>query len=83
MIYTDLYVMFLMQPDPQLGQVGGGGWALETSIYLGPKWYSPNGSMTFNRAQKTLDFQGQTPLSLAPVMDLHASKTVSTGPYKS
>jgi hypothetical protein len=28
---------------------------------LGPKWYTPNGSMPFHRAQKILDFQGPSP----------------------
>ncbi len=32
----------------------GGGWALEILTFLGPKWLSPNGSMPFHRAQKTL-----------------------------
>ncbi len=38
------------------------------------------GSMPFHRAQKTLDFQGPNSLSLALVMDLHASKILRTGP---
>jgi hypothetical protein len=41
MIYTALYIMFLMRANPLLGQVGGGG-ALEISTFLGPKWLSPN-----------------------------------------
>ncbi len=37
MLYTSLYVMFLMRADPLLGQVEGG-WALEISTFLqGPK----------------------------------------------
>jgi hypothetical protein len=56
MLYTSLYVMFLMRADPLLGQVGGG-WTLEISTFLGPKWHTPNGSMPF-RAQKSLNFQG-------------------------
>jgi hypothetical protein len=36
----------------------------EISIILGPKWHAPNGSMTFHRAQKGLDFQGPTPSHL-------------------
>jgi hypothetical protein len=48
---------------PVLGQVGGG-WALEISTFLGPKWHSPIGSMPFHRAQKSLDFQGPTPSHL-------------------
>ncbi len=35
MIYTTLYVMFLMCADPLRGQVGGG-WALEMMTFLGP-----------------------------------------------
>ncbi len=52
--------MFWMRAYRLLGQVGGG-WALEISKFLGPKWYSSIGSMPFHRAQKTLDFQGPTP----------------------
>ncbi len=63
MIYTSLYVMILMRADPLLGQVGEG-WALEISSFLGPKWHLPNGSIPFQRAQKTLDFQGPTPSHL-------------------
>jgi hypothetical protein len=37
MLYTSLYVMFLMRADPLLGHVGGG-WA---PTYLGPKWHMP------------------------------------------
>ncbi len=49
-----------------LGQVGGG-WALEISSFLGPKWHSPIGSMPFHRAQKTLNFQGPTVTEWPPV----------------
>jgi hypothetical protein len=56
--HTAMYVMFLMRADPLLGQVGRG--ALEISTFWGPKWLSPNGSMPFHRAQKSLDFQGST-----------------------
>jgi hypothetical protein len=52
------------------------GWS-----FLGPKWHSPIGSMPFHRAQKTLNFQGPPPL--AQVMDMHTSKTLCTGLYKS
>jgi hypothetical protein len=34
-------------------------------------------------ARKSLVFQGPTPLPLANIMNLHASKTLRTGPYKS
>jgi hypothetical protein len=30
------------------------------TIFLGPKWHSPIGSLPFHRAQKTLEFQGPT-----------------------
>ncbi len=49
----------------------------------GPKWHSPNGSMPFHRAQKVWISRAPTLLPLALVMDLHASKTLNSGPYKS
>ncbi len=52
-----------MRANPLLGQVGGC-WALEILTFLGPKWHSPNGLMSFHRAQKSLDFQGPTPCHL-------------------
>ncbi len=58
-----LYVMVLMQTNTLLGQLGGG-WALKILTFLGPKWHSPNGSMLFHRAQKSLNFQGPTPYHL-------------------
>ncbi len=64
-----------------LGQVGGG-WALEISPFRGPKWHSPGGSMQFYRAKKSLDFQDQTPLQLALVMDAARIKSITHGPYK-
>ena len=48
-----------------LGQVGGG-WAMEISSFLGPKWQWPICSMSFHRAQKTLDFQDPTPPHTCP-----------------
>jgi hypothetical protein len=39
MIYTALCKMFWMRASPLLGQVGGG-WALEISSFLCPKWHS-------------------------------------------
>ncbi len=47
--------MFWMRAYPFLEEVGGG-WALEFSSFLGPKWHSPISSMPFHRAQKTLEF---------------------------
>jgi hypothetical protein len=32
--------------------------------FLGPKWHSPLGSITFHRAQESLDFQGPAPSHL-------------------
>jgi hypothetical protein len=82
MIYTSLCVMILMRADPLLGQVGGG-WALEISSFLGPKWHSPIGLLPFYRAQKNSQFPGPNPLPLALVMDMPASKALHTGPYES
>jgi hypothetical protein len=62
MIYTALCIMFWMRAFPLPGQVGGG-WALEISSFLGPKWHSPISSMP-QRGQKTIDFQGPTPSNL-------------------
>ena len=50
LIDTALHVMLLRRANALLGQVGGG-WALEISTFLGPKWHSPKGSMLFHRAQ--------------------------------
>ncbi len=47
--------MLLMWENQLLGKVGGG-WALEVST----KSHSPNDSMPFYMAQKSLDFQGPT-----------------------
>ncbi len=74
--------MFWIRAYPLLGQVGGG-WILEILSFLGPKWHPPIGSMPFHGTQKTLNFQGPAPLPLAHVMDMHASKTLGTGLYKS
>ncbi len=38
--------------------------ALFLSSFLGPKWHSLIGSMSFHRDQKTLNFQGPTPSHL-------------------
>ncbi len=53
--------MFLMRADALRGKLGGG-WALEISSFLGPKWHSPIGSIPFHRTQKTLEFQGPIPM---------------------
>ncbi len=52
--------MPFMQANPLLGQAGGG-WALEISTFLDPKWRLPDGSMPFHSAQKRLNIQGQPP----------------------
>jgi hypothetical protein len=58
----------------------GGGWALEFSSFLDPKWHSPIGSMPFHRAQKLSNSRA---LPIALIMDMHASKTLCTVLYKS
>ena len=50
MIYTAPCIMFWMRAYPLRGQVGGG-WALEFSSFLGPKWHSPIDSMPFHRVR--------------------------------
>ncbi len=60
MIYTAQCVKFLMRADPLLWKVGGG-WPLEISTFLGPKWHSSKSTMPFHRAQKSLDFQWLNP----------------------
>jgi hypothetical protein len=65
MIYTSLCVMFLMRADTLRGQVGGG-WALEISSFLGPKWHSPVSSMPFHRAQK-LSISRAQPLKISDI----------------
>jgi hypothetical protein len=47
---------------------------LEILTFMGLKWHSPNGSMPFHRAQKSLDFQGPTLSPFALIMDLHPLK---------
>ncbi len=69
MIYAALSIMFWMHAYPLLGEMGGG-WALEFSRFLGPKWLHAIS-------------QGPTPLPLPLVMYMHASKTLCTGLNKS
>ncbi len=90
MIYIALCIMFWMRAYPLLGEVGGG---LGPGIreILGPvKWHRadrrvPFGAQKtramkpFHSSPKTLELQGPAPL----VMDMHASKTLCTGLYKS
>jgi hypothetical protein len=82
MIYTALCIMFWMRAYPLRGEVGGG-WAMEFESFLGPvKWHRADRQVPFG-AQKTREFQGPTPLPLPQVMNMHASKTLCTGLYKS
>ena len=54
----------------------GGGWALEIETFLGP--------VKSHQAVRQVPCWAQkNPLPLAQVIDLHASKTLHTGPYKS
>ncbi len=58
-------------------------FAPEALEFFCPKLHSPIGSMPLHRAQKISRFPGPNPLPLALVMDMHASKTLCTGLYKS
>jgi len=69
MIYTAPCAMFWMRTYPLLGHVGGA-WAPEFESFLGPvKWHLAIGECHLR--PKKLD------------MDMHASKTLCTGLYKS
>jgi hypothetical protein len=50
-------------------------------------FWAPNGTCLLARCHftgpKILEFHGPNPLPLSLVMDMHASKTLCTGPYKS
>jgi hypothetical protein len=81
MIYTALCIMFLMPAYPLLRQVGGG-WALELSSFLGPKWHSHSVQCHFTEPKKLSNARAQ-PFPTCPVLDMHASKTLCTGLYKS
>jgi hypothetical protein len=68
MINTAPRIMFWMRAYPLRGQVEGG-WALEIESYLGPvKWH---------RADR------RVPFGAPKVRDMHASKTLCKGLYKS
>jgi hypothetical protein len=70
--------MFWMRAYPLRGQVGGG-WALEFKSFLGPmKWHQAD-----RRVPKKPRIPGPNPLPLALVMDMHTSKILCTGLYKS
>jgi hypothetical protein len=70
-----------MRAYPLLGQVGGG-WTLEL---LG--FWAPNGTRlsldAISQGPKNSQIPGTNPLTPAFVMDMHASQTLCTGPYKS
>ncbi len=48
-----------------------------SATFLGPKWLN-----AISQGPKKSRFPGPNPLLLALIMDLHASKTLHTGPYK-
>jgi hypothetical protein len=75
LIDTALYLMLLMQPNPLLGQVGGGSGPGNLNIF-GAIWLD-----SISQDPKQSQFPGPLPLGL--VMDLPASKGLSTGPHKS
>ncbi len=72
--------MFLMRAYPLLGEVRGG-WALEFSSF-----WAPNGTRLLARCHFTGPKKSRIPgpnlLPLPLLMDMHASKTLSTGLYK-
>ncbi len=80
MIDTAPYVMLLMQTNPLLG-ASGRGLGPGNRDFFGPcEMASSIRQVPFFGAQKSQDFQGQTYLPLAQVINLPASKAVSTGP---
>ena len=81
MIYTALCIMFWMRAYPLLGQVGGG-WALEF-LSFGPQIAFTFRLDAISQGPNNSRIPGPNPLPLALVMDLHASKTLRTGSYKS
>ncbi len=62
-IYTALCIMFLMRAYPLLGQVWGG-WALELSSFLCPKWHS-HWFNAISQSPKNSQMPGPNPLPLA------------------
>jgi hypothetical protein len=81
MIYTTPCIMFSMRAYPLRGEVGGG-WDLEFSSFLSPvKCHRADRRLPFR--PKILENSWAQPLPLPQVMDLHASKTLCTGQYKS
>ncbi len=68
--------MFLMLAYPLHGQVGGG-WALEISSF----WAQMELAYRLDAISQGPKFSN--PLPLALIMDMHASKTLCTGLFKS
>jgi hypothetical protein len=60
MIYNSLCVILLMRAA-SISSASGRGWALEISIFLGPKWHSPIGSIHYTGSKKLLISRAQTP----------------------
>ncbi len=74
--------MFWMRAYKLHGEVGVG-WALEFLNFLDPvKWEPADRRVPFG-AQKNSGIPGSNPLPLPQVMDMHTSKTLCTGLYKS
>ncbi len=64
-------------------------WASGRRLGLGNlEFFGPQMALAYwldaiSQGPKKSDFLGPTPLPLARVMNMHASKTLRTGPYKS
>ncbi len=71
--------MFWMRAYPLLWEVGRG-WALEFLSFLGPKWHL---LYAISQGPKNSQIPGPNPLPLPLAMDMHVSKTLCTGLYKS
>ncbi len=81
MIYTAMCIIFWMCAYPLLGKWEGvGPWNSRV-------FWAPNGTRLLARCHftgpKNSQIPGPNPLPLALVMDMHASKTLCTGLYKS
>ncbi len=72
-----------MRADPLLGQAGGG-WAFKSRVFWTPTLMALAYRLdAISQSPKNSLFPGTNPLPLALLMDLHASKTLRTGPKKS
>jgi len=74
-LYTALCVMILMRANPLLGPLQGG-WAAALACF-GPKFQGPKQALAAAQPPSNGPSNG-----LAQVMDLPASKSLPTGPYK-